>query len=185
MRVPQVIILVVVVVSFREAGCNCGLYPDCSLLEWMPWGSCEGPCGGVTIQTRKRSVCVEVSKIIPFTVEHVVSYCNITEPISETKVCPSCPFGIYNITTKTCIQCMSKSYHFPHWFQYLEISTLAVISMTVLMTLGCFCLKCCQLCGCTTQDDDDLEERKRILEYHRSRKSRNDQKPIWLNSNLV
>lgn len=104
MQISQVLLLVAVF-SLREAECNCGSYAECSLLEWMEWGSCEGPCGGLTIQTRKRSVCVDIDKIQPFTPEHVISYCNFTSPISETRQCQQCRNGVYNVTASTCDQC--------------------------------------------------------------------------------
>lgn len=69
------------------------------------WEPCIGQCGGKTEQVRKRSVCVETSKIQPFTVENVIAFCKFTEPLSEKKVCPQCPHGIFNATTGVCDYC--------------------------------------------------------------------------------
>lgn len=84
---------------------NCGTHAYCTLLEWMSWEACKGQCGGTTKQIRKRSVCVDTTKIQPFTKENVIAYCKFTDPLEETKVCPWCSHGLYNSTTQSCDYC--------------------------------------------------------------------------------
>lgn len=43
----------------------------------------------------------------------------------------------------------------PEWLRYLEIPLLVIISLTLLMAMGCICRKCCIWCECCYSDDDD------------------------------
>lgn len=43
----------------------------------------------------------------------------------------------------------------PDWLRYLEISLLVIISLTLLMVMGCLCRKCCIWCECCDDDDDE------------------------------
>lgn len=99
------IVLILALYCISKTKCSCGKYQYCTLLDWQSWEACKGQCGGITEQVRKRSVCVETSKIQPFTVENVIAYCKFTEPLSEKKVCPQCPHGIFNASTSMCDYC--------------------------------------------------------------------------------
>lgn len=99
------IVLILALCCISKTKCSCGKYQYCTLLDWQSWAACIGQCGGLTEQVRKRSVCVETSKIQPFTVENVIAYCKFTEPLSEKKVCPQCPHGIFNASTSMCDYC--------------------------------------------------------------------------------
>nr|XP_022346080.1 uncharacterized protein LOC111138419 [Crassostrea virginica] len=144
---------------------NCGTHAYCTLLEWMSWEACKGQCGGTTKQIRKRSVCVDTTKIQPFTKENVIAYCKFTDPLEETKVCPWCSHGLYNSTTQSCDYCHmatdaeNMKFTRPDWLHYLEICIISLISTTALMAAGCACMKCCKWCGyCSADDDDDDDD---------------------------
>lgn len=98
-------ILLISLCFVAEIDGNCGTHAYCTLLEWMSWEACKGQCGGTTKQIRKRSVCVDTTKIQPFTKENVIAYCKFTDPLEETKVCPWCSHGLYNSTTQSCDYC--------------------------------------------------------------------------------
>jgi hypothetical protein len=77
---------------------------------------------------------------------------------------------------------------FPDWLRYLEISWLTLISVIVVLTAGCLCLKCCKLCGYPASDDDNDDEGKNKTEHsenYKIRKPRPSFTPTWINSSNV
>lgn len=48
----------------------------------------------------------------------------------------------------------------PSWFPYLEYALLTLVSLTVVMAMGCACLKCCQAVGVLKRNDDDDDEKR-------------------------
>ena len=91
---------------------NCLPVEECTVKSWREWENCSGNCKNITKQVRKKTICVDVLKVQPFTRENVIQFCNITVPTVETRPCLTCPVGIYNVITQKCEKCSKFVFSF-------------------------------------------------------------------------
>lgn len=140
----------------------CDIPLFCTIMSWYPWSNCEQNCSRPASQLRSRFLCFDEKAVSNPTREKVLRYCNISNqiPMTERRTCErvNCSLGKKNISIARG-NCSSSNNHLelPLWAQIV----LAVISVILLVTIGCVCRKCCIYWGCITGNKDDDNEGRR------------------------